>query len=109
MNVEQSSITCDIRTETSKQAVWYTELDSYLTSNSAHQSSGDATFYWFSIEGIKVTLLVYDYILVASKDKKAMEHLKSLHIARYEMSDMGPVSLILGIKGFRNDKGIRLH
>lgn len=76
----------------------------------ANKSGGDSTLYWFDLNGETVILLVYvDDILVASQLMEALIKLKSKLMKKYVMSDMGPVSLMLGIEIQKENSGVKLH
>jgi len=89
---------------------WYRELDAFLMSLRARKSGGDSTLYWFEVNGAVVLLVVYvDDILIASKSDDSLAWLKETLMGKYEMTDMGPVSLMLGIEIETTENGTRMH
>jgi hypothetical protein len=89
---------------------WYHELNTFLTSIGMERSQGDSTLYWIGTDDDVVILLVYvDDILVASKSEMKLNMVKGKLMNKYVMTDMGPVTLMLGIEIARTSAGMRLH
>lgn len=82
---------------------WYKKLDKYVTSQGARRTEADPCVHIFGANNDKVIMISYvDDIILASKDKNKLNEVKYKLKSKFEMTDLGPISNILGIKIERN-------
>ncbi|TXG66151.1 hypothetical protein EZV62_007426 [Acer yangbiense] len=74
---------------------------------SFHQSASDHSLFIKAEGNFFIALLVYvDDIILASKDKKAMDCLKDSLNKRFKLKDLGDLRFFLGLEVARSAKGI---
>ncbi len=79
--------------------VWHLTLDKALQDLGFKATKTDPCMYTLQIEGEYCILTIYvDDILITSPDKKFLACMKKKLMERFTMSDLGEVSLILGMK-----------
>eukprot|EP00903_Cladosiphon_okamuranus_P017600 g16211.t1 len=79
--------------------VWHLTLDNNLEDLGFKATKTDPCMYTLQIEGEYCILTIYvDDILITSPDKKFLARMKKKLMERFTMSDLGVVSLILGMK-----------
>eukprot|EP00903_Cladosiphon_okamuranus_P017944 g16511.t1 len=79
--------------------VWHLTLDKALQDLGFKATKTDPCMYTLQIEGEYCILTIYvDDMLITSPDKKFLARMKKKLMERFTMSDLGGVSLILGMK-----------
>ncbi|CAK9816458.1 Retrovirus-related Pol polyprotein from transposon TNT 1-94 [Anthophora quadrimaculata] len=82
---------------------WYKKIDSYITVQGARRTEADPCVYVFGNDENRVIMVIYvDDIILASKNMKKLIEIKDLLKSKFEMTDSGPISEILGIRIERN-------
>lgn len=79
---------------------WNQRFDQFMLKNQYSRSEFDSCVYYKELrEGEFVYLLLYvDDILIASKNKRYVDELKSLLSSEFEMKDLGQAKKILGME-----------
>ena len=82
---------------------WYGTVDEYMVVIGPKSLKADLCVYIYSEGGAIFVLTLYvDGILLLGKDRKVLERIKWKLIGRYLMTDMGDVSLVLGMEVTRD-------
>ena len=91
---------------------WYMRFDKFMLDIGYERSIKDQCVYVCALQGGgHIYLLLYvDDMLIASKDKEEVKHLKSRLAEEFNMKDLGPAKKILGMEILRdrNERTLRL-
>ena len=79
---------------------WYMRFDKFMLDIGYERSIKDQCVYVCALQGGgHIYLLLYvDDMLIASKDKEEVKHLKSRLAEEFDMKDLGPAKKILGME-----------
>ena len=82
---------------------WYKKFDSFMVKHGYSRSPYDCCVYHSKLEdGSLIYLLLYvDDMLIAARDKLAIQKMKMLLSSEFDMKDLGPAKKILGMEIYR--------
>jgi len=82
---------------------WYKKLDEYFTTMGARRTEADPCVYVFERNKEKLIMTIYvDDIILASKSMDMLMQVKSSLKSHFKVTDLGPISNVLGIDVERN-------
>ena len=82
---------------------WFNTIDPALVEITFVPLQSDTCVYLYDHDGVRIYLTLYvDYLLLASNNSNAMAMVKEKLKQRFKMTDMGAVSLVLGMAINRN-------
>ena len=88
---------------------WHEKFDNLIISNGFKVNESDKCIYYKSENDICTIICLYvDDLLIFGSNIHAINSVKSLLSANFDMKDLGEASVILGIKITRSEKGISL-
>ena len=88
---------------------WHEKFDNLIISNGFKVNESDKCIYYKSENDICTIICLYvDDLLIFGSNIHAINSVKSLLTANFDMKDLGEESVILGIKITRSEKGISL-
>ena len=88
---------------------WHEKFDNLIISNGFKVNESDKCIYYKSENDICTIICLYvDDLLIFGSNIHAINSVKSLLSVNFDMKDLGEVSVILGIKITRSEKGISL-
>jgi len=83
---------------------WYKKLDKYFTTMGARRTEADPCVYVFERNKEKLIMTIYvDDIILASKSMDMLMQVKSSLKSHFKVTDLGPISNVLGIDVERNE------
>jgi hypothetical protein len=94
-----------------KQAprVWYSKIDSFLTSLGFTKSKVDSKLYFKVMNDEPVILLLYVYDLFLTGEEKLITDCKKKLVAKFEMKDLGLMHYFLGLEVWQSPEKIFLN
>ena len=82
---------------------WYGTVDEHVVEIGFKSLKSDPCVYIYSEGGAIYVLTIYvDDVLLLGKDRKVLERIKRKLMGRFSMTDMGDVSLVLGMEVTRD-------
>ena len=88
---------------------WHEKFDSAMLKNGFRINECDKYVYVKDIENGYIILYLYiDDVLIVDGNNKMIKSTKDMLNSRFDMKDMGPANLILGIKITRTSDGLIL-
>ena len=82
---------------------WYGTVDEHVVEIGFKSLKSDPCVYIYSEGGAIYVLTLYvDDVLLLGKDRKVLERIKRKLMGRFSMTDMGDVSLVLGMEVTRD-------
>ncbi|MDN6162067.1 MAG: hypothetical protein L0I79_04755, partial [Atopostipes sp.] len=88
---------------------WYKTINGFLISINFERSIADKGIYIFRKGNIKLLLCLYvDDLLLACDNQEMMKYVKERLNERFEMKDMGPAKMFLGVEIKKVDGGYTL-
>ena len=89
--------------------LWHEKFDKLIVSDDFRVNESDKCIYYKFENDICTIICVYvDDLLIFSSNIHAVNKVKSLLNANFDMKDLGEASVILGIKITRSEKGLSL-
>ena len=86
---------------------WHENFDNLIISNGFKVNESDNCIYFKSENNIFPIICLYvDDLLIFVSNIHAMNNVKSISYANFDMKDLGEAKVILGIKIARSEKGI---